>query len=169
MKPISMRAVAALTASRDEKPALAAQGQERVEQERLGVAGHEARAELAHHRSVEARVDEVEAQELLPVDAASSRVGRAEVHEVLGERKQGNERQPPGCLGRVATEEEQCRELRVGEHGAEFIPQPQVGIASRERGSGHGGGLAGNLGGRAWMQRHDDPPRASDCAVTSTS
>lgn len=47
--PQNMRAVGALTASRDQKPALAAQGQERVEQERLGVAGHERRRRAAAH------------------------------------------------------------------------------------------------------------------------
>ncbi len=142
-----MRAFGALTASRDQKPALAAQCQERVEQERLGVAGHEAGAELAEHRGVEARVGEVEAKNILPLDAATSRLGCAAIREVLGELQHGDERQPPRRFGRRAVGGEQSRDLRVGEHGAEFIPQPQVEIAPRERGSRHGGGLAGNLGG----------------------
>ncbi|MCF4130151.1 hypothetical protein [Methylobacterium sp. SyP6R] len=62
------------------------------------MAGHEAEAELAQHQGVESWIGEVEAEEVLSVDAATSRLGCAAIHAVLGESQHGDERQPPGPL-----------------------------------------------------------------------
>ena len=54
-----------------------------VEQQMLGVAGHQPRPELGQHAEVETRVGQLEPERVLPVDAGAHRVGRLPVAEVL--------------------------------------------------------------------------------------
>lgn len=64
------------------------------------MAGREVGAELAQHRGVESWVGEVEAQEVVPVDAATSRLGYAATRTALGEPPSGDESEPPGRFSR---------------------------------------------------------------------
>lgn len=89
------------------------------------------RRRLGHRRWRDSafRPRQFEAECVLPVDAATRGRGRAAIREGLAQLQHGDERQPSGRPGRTAAGGERRRGLRVGEHGAKLIPQPQAGIA----------------------------------------
>jgi hypothetical protein len=62
-----MGCVGALAATLGQEAALAAEGEQGVEQQGLGFAGHEAGAELTQDRGVETGIGQVEAEQVLPV------------------------------------------------------------------------------------------------------
>jgi hypothetical protein len=62
----------------------------------LGPAGDEAGAELAEDREVEAGVVQLQAQEVLPVDAGADGVGGLAIGEPLGVLEGRDQRQSPG-------------------------------------------------------------------------
>ena len=70
----------------------------------------QAGAELAEHGEVEAGVGQLQAEGVLPVDAAADGVGGLAIGEPLGELQDGDQGQPPGGLRRPSP---------VGEQGGE--------------------------------------------------
>jgi len=56
--------------------------------------GEQPRAELGEHRGIEARIIQVEAQRVLPVQPCSHRVGGLAVGEALDELQHQHQRQP---------------------------------------------------------------------------
>jgi hypothetical protein len=66
--------VGALSATRLEQPAGLARVEQLVQQPFFGAAGEETGAELAQHRVVEARVGQVEAKQVLPVNPGPDRL-----------------------------------------------------------------------------------------------
>ena len=105
--------------------------------------GHETAAELAENRSVEAGIDELQAESVLPVDATADSLGRPPVGQVLGELEQGHQRQPPRACRRLPARGEEAHKLSVSENRPEAVAQEQIGIAM---GKGH----TGNACGRSW-------------------
>jgi hypothetical protein len=97
-----VRGVGALAASSLEQLMRRGDLQHRIQQQGLGRARDQARAELAQHRAVEARVGERQAKQILPVDPAPHCIGCLSVRQVLGELQQGHQGQTPGRLRRLA-------------------------------------------------------------------
>jgi hypothetical protein len=100
--------------------------------------------ELAQHRVVEARIGQLEAEQILPVDAGTHRLGGPTVGEVLAELQQGDPGQTPGRQARLAALGEQVGEIRVGEDGAELVAQLEKRVALAEGGSGNRHRLLGD-------------------------
>ncbi len=93
--------VGALLAPRLDQTALAQALEQDLEQALILIAGEQARSELAQNRNVEPRVGQLQAQRLRPVNAASHRLGRLTVGQVLEDLEQRDQRQPPGCNRRL--------------------------------------------------------------------
>ena len=84
--------VGPLPPARLEQAAGLARLQQLVQEALLGAALEQARAELAQDRVVEAGIVELEAQEVLPVDARPRRLRGLPVGQVLPELQQGDQR-----------------------------------------------------------------------------
>src|SRR5215211_345028 len=107
--------------------------QDGIQQRSLGGSRHQARAELAQHRAVEAGVGERQPEEILPVDPAPDGIGRLAIRQTLRELQQGHQGQAPWRLGRLALGREEVGEAAVVEYRAEPVAQAQQQIAARER------------------------------------
>ena len=98
-----MRRVGALAATHVEEAARAHLSEEGVEQQELSLPGDEPGPELAQHGMVEARLSQLEAERLFPVDAAAHRVSRLAVGEALGKLHDGREGKVPRRGGWLPT------------------------------------------------------------------
>jgi hypothetical protein len=67
-----------------------------LQQQPLTASGDQAAAELGEHGVVEARVGQLQAEQVLPVDAGADRVNGPAVGEVLAELQEGDQGQPLG-------------------------------------------------------------------------
>ena len=121
----------------------------RLQQEPFGTAGDEAGAELAEDGEVEAGVGQLQAEGVLPVDAAADGVGGLAIGEPLGELQDRDQGQPPGGLRRLSPVGEQAGEAFVVVEGAQGVPHGQVGVAVGEGGAGDVGGQFRDAG-RGW-------------------
>jgi hypothetical protein len=120
----------------------------------LRTAVEEAGAELAEHGGVEPRVGQLEAEQVLPVDADADGVRRRTVGEVLAELQDGDQGEPPGREGRLPPVGIQVGEVGVAENGTELVAEPEVGVAMGEDGVGDPGGVFGNGRDEAERKRH---------------
>ena len=140
------------------RPARLAGLQQLAQQALLGAALEQARAELAQHRVVEARVGQLEPEQVLPVDPRPHRLGGPPVGQVLAELQDGDQRQPPRWQARLAELGEQVGEVRVGEDGAELVAQPEQGVALAEGGPRDARRLLGHGLDQGGFERHGRPP-----------
>jgi hypothetical protein len=124
--------VGALPAARLEQAEFLAAFEQLVQQPLLGTALDEAGAELAQHGGVEAGIGQLQPEDVLPVDPGAHRLGGPSVGEVLAELQQGDQSQPPWREPRLAALRKEVGEVRIGEDGAEFIPQLEKGVAPAE-------------------------------------
>ena len=146
--------VGALPAPGLEQPQGLAAVQQPLQQQPLGTAGEQAGAELAEHGGVEPRVGQLEAEQVLPVDPGADGVGGRAVGEVLAELEDGDQGQPPGREGGLPPEGVEVGEVGVVEDGAEFVAEPEVGVAVGEGGTGDAGGILGDGRDEPELERH---------------
>jgi hypothetical protein len=71
-----MCGVGTLAASGAQQLVLPTQDQKRIEEMLFQASCHQATAELAQNRGIEARVGQFQSQKVLPIDAAADRIGR---------------------------------------------------------------------------------------------
>ena len=100
---------------------------------RFGGSRHQARAELAQHRAVEASVGKRQAEQILPVDPAPHRISRLPIRQPFCELQQGHQRQPPWRLGRLTLARKKMRKAAIVEDRTKLVAQGQQRIAMRER------------------------------------
>ena len=124
--------VGPLPATRLEQPARLAGLEQFMQQAFLGATCQQARAELAQHRVVKARVGQLEPEQVLPVDPAPDRLRGPPVGQVLAELQDGDQGQSPRRQPRLAEPGEEVGKVRVGEDGAELIAEAEEGIALAE-------------------------------------
>ena len=127
-----------------EQPQALAAIQQPLEQQSLRTAVEEAGAELAEHGGVEPRVGQLQAEQVLPVDAGADGLRRRTVGEVLAELQDGDQGQPPGREGGLSAAGIQVGEVGVVEDGAELVAELQVGVTPGEGGVGDAGGVLGD-------------------------
>ena len=108
--------VGALLAPRFEEPHRPTSLQQLIEQEGFGTAGEETVAKFTEDGKVEARVRQVQASEILPVNAGPDRFGRLAVRELFAELHKRDEREPPWGQTRVAPRRKQCGKVLVLEN-----------------------------------------------------
>src|SRR4029450_8889516 len=98
-------------------------------------------AKFTERGKVKARIRQVQAQEILPVDAGPYGFSRLAIGEVLPKLQDGHQCQAPGREARLADEGKKGGEVVILEDGAESIPQKPVRIAFGKGGTGHTGGV----------------------------
>lgn len=131
--------------------------QDSIQQQSLGGPRHQARAELAQHRAVEASIGKRQAEKILPVDPTPDGIGRLAIRQLLRELQQGHQRQAPWGLGRLAPGREEVGEAGVVEYRAKPVAQTQQQIAARERQPRNVGRVVGQRQRRCRAQTHGLP------------
>ena len=132
-----------------------------VEQEGFGTPGQKPIAQCTQDRKVEARVRQLETQEILPVDTGSDRLGSLAIGQVLAKLHERHEGQPPRGQPRVAPCRKQRGKVLALENGAELITQRQIGMAFGKGGMGHQSGVLGNRANGLKAQGHHGGPSVS--------
>ena len=87
--------------------------QEFVPEEGFGTAGQEPVATFTQDRKVEARVRQLETQEIRPVDARPDGLHRLAIRQVFPKWQERHQRQPPRGQARLARRGEQGRNVLV--------------------------------------------------------
>ena len=149
-----MGRVGALAGAGLEQAAGLAGLEHRVQEEPFGPAGRQAAAELGEDGEVEAGVVELEAEGVLPVDAAADGIGGPSIGEVLGELHDGDQGEPPGRQRGLPAPGVEVGEVAVAEDVPELVAEPEVGIPLGEGGAGDAGGQFGDGRDGARLQRH---------------
>ncbi len=139
----------------------AKQFQQRFEQQQLGRAGHQAGAKLAEHAVIEARVGQLQPQQILPVEATAHGVGGLAVREMLGKLQQDDSGQPPGSFGGLPPLGIQGGKRFILEEGGELIAQGEIRVAFGKGGAGDARGLHRHGLERFGTQRHGPTPDQS--------
>ncbi len=116
-----MRAVGALLAARLDQTARFEALKHRVQQQMLRSAHHEACAKLRQHAEVEARVGQLKAKGILPIDPGAHGVGRLTVAELLEKLKHRDQSQPPRRESRLAPRGVELAEVLILIKDAEFV------------------------------------------------
>ena len=141
--------------------------QQLVEEELFGAARQQAVPEFTQHRKVEARIGQLETQQILPVDARADGLGRLAIGQVFPKLHDRHQRQPPGGQARLAPRGEQGGKVLVLKDGPEGIPEGQIGMAFGKGGTGHTGGFFRHRLDDVRVERHDRRPSAD--GVTGTT
>ena len=122
-----MRGVGALAATSFEEAALAHPSEEGVKQQAFGLSGDEPGPELTQHGVVEARIGQLQAQGIFPVNAAAHGVSRLAVGQAFGKLQDCRQRQAPGRLSWLPTGRKEGDEELIVVNGAEFVTHPHIG------------------------------------------
>ncbi len=113
----------------------------------------------------EARVADVQPQDILPVQAGVHGVGGLAVGQPRGELQDRREREPPRSQGGLPAPPEERRERVISEDLAERIRRMQIRMAFREGRAGDPDGGGGD--GRQWPWREHRPPPADEETQTT--
>jgi hypothetical protein len=118
-----MGRVGVLPATSVQELLLLAQRHERIEHLLFCASRNETAAEPAQNGGIEARVSQLQSQQVLPVNAAADRVGHPAVGQVLGKLGQGHKSQPPRTFGWLPATGEDGSKLSIGEDCPEPVKQ----------------------------------------------
>jgi hypothetical protein len=138
--------------------------QQRVEQTLLGLPRRQARAKFAQHGVIEARIGQLQPEQILPVQASPHGVGRRAIGQVFHELEHRRPGQAPGRLGRLPAPGEQVGEPLVRVQRTQGIGHRQTEGAVRKGGTGDAASFLGNLEDRTGLERHGVSPDRQ-CAV----
>lgn len=99
--------------------------------------GDEPGAELAQDGMVEARIGEIQSEDVCPINAAADGIGGLAIGEAFGKLEDGGQGQARWRLCGLTARREERRELRVMVDGAETVGHLHVDVPARERGTGY--------------------------------
>ena len=153
-----MRAVGALLAARLDQATRLEAREHRIQQQMLRSACDKACAELRQHAEVEARVGQLEAKGILPINPGTHGVGCLTVAELLEELKHRDQSQPPRRESRLTPCRVELTEVLILIKSAEFVTEPGDHSAFGKSSAGHAHGLSRNLADQLRMQAHGSPP-----------
>ena len=128
--------------------------QQFLEQPLPGLTRKQSGAELAENGEVEARVGQLETEQVFPVDPGADGVGGPSIRESLAELQDGDEGEPPGGEGGLPTLGVEVGEVLVAEDGSQLITEPEIGVSFGECGTGDECGQLGDGRDRAGLQGH---------------
>ena len=154
--------IRALLATSLQQAALLQPRQQRFQQERPGIAVDETGAELAQHRRIAARIGELQAQGVFPVDPGANRLGGLAVGQSFNELHHRDQGQTPRAFRRLASRWKPGCEQGIVEDHADFIAQANVKVAFGKGGPRDPLGFLGNRGNRLRLERHGYPPQGKD-------
>ena len=98
-------------------------------------------SELAEHAEVKARVRQLEAEQVLPVDPRPDRLSGLPIAQALAELHQRDQGQAPGWTGWLTLLGIEVGEVAIREDRPERVAQGQIGAAFGKGGASDAGGL----------------------------
>src|SRR3954451_8288078 len=101
-------------------------------------------SKLAEDTKVKARVGQLEAEKVLPIDPRPDRLSRLSVAQALAELHQRDQGQAPGWTGRLALLGIEVGEVAIHEDRPERVAQGEIGAAFGKGGASDAGGLFGH-------------------------
>jgi hypothetical protein len=126
-----------LAPTRFEQSLRPCQRQQGIKEEVLRLPCDEPGAERTQDGMVEARIGEVQAEDVLPINAAADGIRGLAIGETFGTLEDGSQCQARGRLCGLPTRREERRELRVVVEGAETVGHLHVEVPARKRGTGN--------------------------------
>src|SRR3954468_20160677 len=131
-----------------------------LQQALLRAAGQKTISKLAEDTKVKARVGQLEAEQVLPIDPGPDRLSRLSIAQALAELHQRDQGQPPGWAGRLALLGIEVGEVAILEDRPECIAQGEIGAAFGKGGASDAGGLFGHTWERlVRLERHNEASR----------
>src|SRR3954463_6239322 len=101
-------------------------------------------SKLAEDTKVKARVGQLEAKKVLPIDPRPDRLSRLSIAQALAELHQRDQGQPPGWTGRLALLGIEVGEVAILEDRPERVAQGEIGAAFGKGGASNAGSLFGH-------------------------
>src|SRR4051812_27924313 len=131
-----------------------------LQQALLCATGQKTVSKLAEDTKVKARVGQLEAKKVLPVDPGPDRLSRVSIAQALAELHQRDQGQPPGWTGRLALLGIEVGEVAILEDCPERVAQGEIGAAFGKGGASDAGGLFGHTWERLLrVERHGEASR----------
>src|SRR3954471_3629645 len=100
--------------------------------------------DTAEDTKVKARVGQLEAEQVLPIDPGPDRLSRLSIAQALAELHQRDQGQSPGWTGRLALLGIEVGEVAILEDRPERVAQGEIGAAFGKGGASDAGGLFGH-------------------------
>ena len=122
--------------------------------------GQEPVTKFTEHGKVEARVREIETQEILPVDTRTDRLRRLAIRQVFPKLHDRHQRQPPRGQARLAPRGEQGSKVLVLKDSPQGIAEREIGMAFGKGCAGYTGGFFRHRRDDVRVERHDRHPLA---------
>src|SRR4051812_19916368 len=117
-------------------------------------------SKLAEHAEVKARVRQLEAEQVLPVDPRPDRLSGLPITQALAELHQRDQGQSPGRTGWLTLLGIEIGEVAILEDRPKRVAQGQIGAAFGKGGASDAGGLFGHTWERLLrLERHNEASR----------
>src|SRR3954463_7480265 len=139
-----------------------------LQQALLRATGQKTVSKLAEDTKVKARVGQLEAKKVLPVDPRPDRLSGLSIAQALAELHQRDQGQAPGWAGRLALLGIEVGEVAILEDRPERVAQGEIGAAFGKGGASNAGSLFGHGRERLLrVERHGGASRdyCSDAAL----
>src|SRR3954467_9669870 len=131
-----------------------------LQQALLRAAGQKTISKLAEDTKVKARVGQLEAEQVRPIDPRPDRLSRLSIAQALAELHQRDQGQAPGWAGRLTLLGIEVGEVAILEDRPERIAQGEIGTAFGKGGASDAGGLFGHTWERLLrLERHSEASR----------
>src|SRR3954449_9279909 len=155
-----MRGVGSLPPPRFEDAELSGDLEHPLQQALLRATSQKTISKLAEHAEVKARVRQLEAEQVLPVDPRPDRLSRLSISQALAELHQRDQGQPPGWAGWLTLLGIEVGEVAILEDRPKRVAQGEIGTAFGKGGASDAGGLFGHTWERLlWVERHGEASR----------
>src|SRR3954467_3400315 len=155
-----MRGVGPLPPPGLEDAALSGDLEHPLQQALVRAAGQKTISKLAEHAEVKARVGQLEAEQVLPVDPRPDRLSRLSIAQALAELHQRDQGQAPGWTGWLTLLGIEIGEVAILEDRPKRVAQGQIGAAFGKGGASDAGGLLGPRWERLLqLERHGEASR----------
>src|SRR3954468_3194446 len=131
-----------------------------LQQALLRAAGQKTISKLAEDTKAKARVGQLEAEQVLPVDPRPDRLSGLPITQALAELHQRDQGQAPGRTGWLTLLGIEVGEVAIHEDRPERIAQGEIGAAFGKGGASDAGGLFGHRRDRLLrVERHGEASR----------
>src|SRR5215212_5366143 len=155
-----MRGVGSLPPPRFEDAELSGDLKHPLQQALLRAAGQKTISKLAEHAEVKARVGQLEAEQVLPVDPRPDRLSRLSIAQALAELHQRDQGQAPGRTGWLTLLGIEVGEVAILEDRPKRVAQGEIGTAFGKGGASDASGLFGHTWERLLrLERHSEASR----------
>src|SRR4051794_4595209 len=131
-----------------------------LQQALLRAAGQKTISKFAEDTKVKARVGQLEAEQVRPIDPGPDRLSRLSIAQALAELHQRDQGQAPGWAGWLTLLGIEVGEVAILEDRPERIAQGEIGTAFGKGGASDAGGLFGHTWERLLrVERHSEASR----------